>query len=705
MSLVVGTNTSAQFAQDALRANQHKTATAMQRLSTGLRINSARDDAAGLAISQSMTSQIRGLNQAVRNINDAVNMLQTAEGGLSSISDMLQRMRELAVQSANGTNSDAQRAYLQKEAAALKDQIGKIVDTTTWNDKTLLDGSFIGQSVQVGANTGATMDLTIPTTIGSSVQTVTNTVTTTTSTPNIFGAQANNVPGTGAALSGSMNIINMDGTVATTIPITSTGTAKVQSIATTSDGSVYVVGTENGTMNSQINHGANDLFLSKYQYDGTLLWSKLIGGAGNETAYSVTTDSTGNAILTGYAANAGTTLQADGYANLNTSDSSVDVFIAKYSSSGTQQWQQTIAGSNGAEVGNQVKVDSNNNIYISGITNSNTFNGQATSGGQDGFLMKLDTNGNISWTKLLGTAANDRVMNFTIGSDNAIYSVGSLDNNAISPAVVKKISSGGIVQWTQDYSTPQWSSLNSITQGSDGNLYVAGTTQGAMDGQNYVSGSSGGWNTFIGKLTTNGVKIWTKEYSPNLIASSVSQIAFGPDGNLYLAGSTSDSIAGSTAQGAVDATLAKIGADGSVIWSHLLGDSNDNGLNGIAFYTTTTSTSTTTISQVNLPSLTVDISTQVGASSAIDLIDNKIEAVNGVRSTIGIYINRLNYAGDNATNISTNLTASRSAIQDTDYAEESANLAKSQIVQQAATAMLVQANQQPQSVLALLKNL
>ena len=161
MSLVVGTNTSAQFAQDALRANQHKTATAMQRLSTGLRINSARDDAAGLAISQSMTSQIRGLNQAVRNINDGVNLLQTAEGGLGSITDMLQRMRELAVQSANGTNSDAQRAYLQKEAAALQEQIGKIADTTTWNDKKLLDGSFTGQKIQVGAASGATMDLSI----------------------------------------------------------------------------------------------------------------------------------------------------------------------------------------------------------------------------------------------------------------------------------------------------------------------------------------------------------------------------------------------------------------------------------------------------------------------------------------------------------------------------------------------------------------
>ena len=171
----------------------------MQRLATGLRINSARDDAAGLAISQSMTSQIRGLNQAVRNINDGVNLLQTAEGGLGSITDMLQRMRELAVQSANGTNSDAQRAYLQKEAAALQEQIGKVVDTTTWNDKKLLDGSFTGQKIQVGAESGATMDLTIPSAI--SIASTTNSITTVSATQ-----KAGGVVGSTALAAGDLTI-------------------------------------------------------------------------------------------------------------------------------------------------------------------------------------------------------------------------------------------------------------------------------------------------------------------------------------------------------------------------------------------------------------------------------------------------------------------------------------------------------------------
>ena len=318
--------------------------------------------------------------------------------------------------------------------------------------------------------------------------------------------------------------------------------------------------------------------------------------------------------------------------------------------------------------------------------------------------MKLGANGNVSWTKLIG-GPNDRVMGLTVANDGAVYAVGSNAITGNSDGVVTKLSSSGVVQWTQTYASPGVDGAASITQGIDGNLYVAGLSNTGIDGQNYVAGNSG-WNLWIGKLGTDGTKVWTKEYSPTAVGSGISQIMSGADGNLYLVGATSNQdLAGNTPQGATDATIAKIGLDGVVIWSKSFGDSNENSATDVAFYTTTTSTSTTTTSQVNVPALTVDISTQEGASSAITLIDSKIDAVSSTRSTIGSYINRLNYAADNATNISTNIAASRSAIQDTDYAEESANLAKSQITQQAATAMLAQANQQPQSVLALLKNL
>jgi flagellin len=158
---VINTNVSALFAQNALRANSRTMSSAMEQLSTGTRINSAGDDAAGLAIGQSMTSQIRGLNQAVRNANDGVNMLQTAEGAMVEQANMLQRMRELAVQAANGTYSSTQRGYLQTEFDELGSQITDISTDTTWNSLSLMDTASASFDFQVGQASGQTISVVI----------------------------------------------------------------------------------------------------------------------------------------------------------------------------------------------------------------------------------------------------------------------------------------------------------------------------------------------------------------------------------------------------------------------------------------------------------------------------------------------------------------------------------------------------------------
>jgi len=159
MPSVINTNVSALNAQNAMTVNARAQSAAMQQLSTGSRVNSAKDDAAGLAIGQNMTAQVRGLNQAVRNLNDGVNMMQTAEGALVETSNMLQRMRELAVQSANGTYSTTQRGYLQTEFAALSSQIDKISTDTKWNDQSLLaSATFV---FQAGKDSGQTVSVAI----------------------------------------------------------------------------------------------------------------------------------------------------------------------------------------------------------------------------------------------------------------------------------------------------------------------------------------------------------------------------------------------------------------------------------------------------------------------------------------------------------------------------------------------------------------
>lgn len=152
MAAFINTNTASLNSQRNLSSSQTALTTSLQRLSSGLRINSAKDDAAGLAISERMTSQIRGNDQAARNANDGISLAQTAEGDLAQIGTNLQRIRELAVQSANGSNSASDRASLNNEATTLIAEIDRVASNSSFNGNKLLDGSFSGQSFQVGAN-------------------------------------------------------------------------------------------------------------------------------------------------------------------------------------------------------------------------------------------------------------------------------------------------------------------------------------------------------------------------------------------------------------------------------------------------------------------------------------------------------------------------------------------------------------------------
>ncbi len=163
MAQVINTNVMSLNAQRNLSTNSASLATTIQRLSSGLRINSAKDDAAGLAISQRMTTQVRGMDVAARNANDGISLAQTAEGALSSIGENMQRIRELAVQAANGTNSATDRAALQKEVTQLSAEITRVKDNSSFNGTKLLDGSTTSFTIQVGADAGADNQISIST--------------------------------------------------------------------------------------------------------------------------------------------------------------------------------------------------------------------------------------------------------------------------------------------------------------------------------------------------------------------------------------------------------------------------------------------------------------------------------------------------------------------------------------------------------------
>ena len=182
---VINTNVKSLIAQDALSVNNRKLSTAMERLSTGSRINSASDDAAGLGIATRMTTQVRGLNMAVRNANDAISVVQTAEGAITEVADILQRMRELSVQAASDSNTATDRSYLQAEVEQLSDEIDRISETTQFNNMNLLDGSFASKTFQIGANAGQTINLDVGSMAASQLGVATSTVASTSSTTSV----------------------------------------------------------------------------------------------------------------------------------------------------------------------------------------------------------------------------------------------------------------------------------------------------------------------------------------------------------------------------------------------------------------------------------------------------------------------------------------------------------------------------------------
>lgn len=203
MASVINTNISSLNAQRNLTTSQTGLATSLQRLSSGLRINSAKDDAAGLAISERFSTQIRGMNVAARNANDGISLAQSAEGAMTEISNNLQRIRELAVQSRNATNSTSDRAALNAEAQQLKAEVDRVATTTAFNGTKLLDGSFTAQAFQVGANQGETINIAAITNAQSSALGAWTAV----STSNTFSSTVAGVnPSAGALAAGDLTI-------------------------------------------------------------------------------------------------------------------------------------------------------------------------------------------------------------------------------------------------------------------------------------------------------------------------------------------------------------------------------------------------------------------------------------------------------------------------------------------------------------------
>lgn len=282
MAVGINTNLASLSAQRALGASQAESAQSMQRLSTGLRINSASDDAAGLAISSRFTAQINGMNQAIRNGNDAISLIQTAEGALTEATSIIQRMRELALQSANTTNSTSDRTALQAEVSQLTTELNRISSTTEFNNVKLLDGTFTNKNFQVG--NAATDSIAV---------TIANSAATAIGSSTINAVNGTDHQGTAALSAGATTLAGITHTVAGQT-LTVSGAAGSSSVTVTAADSAKTIAASVNAKTASTGvsaSAATKVQLDGLSADGTVSFT-LGDGTGNTSAISATVTTT-----------------------------------------------------------------------------------------------------------------------------------------------------------------------------------------------------------------------------------------------------------------------------------------------------------------------------------------------------------------------------------------------------------------------------
>ena len=536
MAQTINTNIASLTAQRNLAASQNDAATAMQRLSSGLRINSAKDDAAGLAIGNRLTAQINGLNQAIRNSNDGLSVAQVAEGALSETADMLQRMRELSVQSANASNSANDRASLQSEVAQLALEIDRIANSTRFGETSLLNGTFSSQLFQVGANVGETIGVTID------------------------SAKASNL--------GQLN------SLAFTSANFETGAV---SVAATKVNTESYIEAQTVTFSVGPSGSTEDFALSI---------------ADNATAADIASTITGQVADVTAAAQTVIRISDNSSTDLTASDTA-DVEV--------------------------------NGVSITGLDISTIANFTAaleTAIEAESALSGLTVNSTSTYVEVIDAAGNDITFGITAVND-AAFNTGLEFKLSVDAYTDTAANSGSAIASTAA------TNAGEITSG-------ATTALGAITADSFT--------------TASGTVSLFAQYST---------LTYQVEGGLDLSSKTG---------GIAEATQA-----------------------------------TGTVTSLNLQVDDINISTASGAEQGIQIIDAALAQIDGQRATLGAVQSRFDYVIANLANVSENSQAARSRIMDADFASETAQLAKSQILQQAGISVLAQANAQPQNVLALLQ--
>jgi flagellin len=705
MALSINTNISSLTAQRAIADSKNDLETAMERLSTGSKINSASDDAAGLAMTQRMTAQIQGLNMAIKNSNDGIAMTKSIEGAITEVSDMLQRMRELSIQAANGTNSASDRTYLQDEVNLLIQEVTRVSANTRYNGSLILDGTFINKQLQVGIEEGEHITFSVDSIAANQIGAHT-----------LIGNGVNPEP---AGATAPVNPVTTDedieifGYLGTKIlESSSQDTAKEvatkANLMTAETGVKAYAKTYAALSSGDPTARTYNLKINDFQTGNFIISSTDVGDA----VEAINRISGASGVTAKVDNNKVVLFDADGdditIENTKVGTEFVDLVVEKLSEDGlvanvvgqpvrigegatSTNTQATFTQTHGtlanyaSETHTLTDGTTTLSITIGGSTptTADLVSAFRSATGYDTFKFDVSANSTTGFTF---TAREPGVIQTTeqpvLTAAAAVSDEGALTAGAAGAASDSTRISGTLkFVSSHSFSVEQAGATKAVFTQAHGTLsQYASAAHTLSDGVTTLSitqaGSTpttaqlvtafqaaSGYANFAYDITANGTAGFTFTAKNPGAISAADQPVFTPHANV-------------TTEGAL--TVATAG-------------------DALGYF----ASGSQTASLVDLTQ--VKISTESGASDAISIIDSALDKVAQMRSDLGAIENRMDHTISNLMNIAEKTADSRSRLEDADFALESARLAKNQVLQQAGTSMLSQANQMNQLVMELLR--
>ncbi len=685
MPLVINTNVASLNSQRQLMNSGNALDRASERLSSGQRINSAKDDAAGLAISNRMTSQIRGLDQAIRNANDGVSLIQTAEGALQESTNILQRMRELSIQSANGIYSDADRKTLDAEVQQLIQELDRIATSTSFNGQNLLDGSLGKVDLQVGSDAGQTITMKIPAmdakTLGMGFVGV-----------DMLGGEIdlstllineNDILINGQSIAKSLESYNgfpLIGPPAVPAQTMDKLIDLINKNVLGIDASTYAQATATGAGTGVLEDG--QIFeIAITKLDGTVTTVQVTNSQTMEELVEKINTESGGLLNASVGENSKLSIAGINVASFTITDGSLPANAAGGGIAGTYEGRLVLESEHG-----------------------------------DPITITRGSTGTLAQLNALGFRENTnpgQVEGVGISTPNVPWNVGDLNINGVAisnkdtDSLAGKVAAINAAQADTGVTAQVFASTTLDFGGID---LTAITSPLLMNGEPIVIN---GLTTIAAVVNAFNAKTDVTGISASLLGTRIvlegnaSAITFGLDG-------TNDGLADLNAealqiQSGTGAPATINAATETVQGGIMLVSTNDSpisiklGINAVPATLGLLESNVTAEGAFGTAIASISIDTAVGAQKALGVIDNALTTINDARSQLGAINNRLDFTMSNLANVSEKTSASRSRIVDADFAAETAALSRAQVLQQAAQAMLAQGNARPEQVLQLLR--